>query len=63
MTVDSPAFARAWLDQAQRNPLLSLRLPGSFLWRLPARRFGGLLFHDLPRGLPTACVGLLPTHP
>jgi hypothetical protein len=49
-----------WLDWAQRKPLLSLRLPGSFLLRFEARRFGGLLFHDPPRGLPTACVGLHP---
>ena len=36
-------------SRTQRNPMLSFRLSGSFLLRLAARRFLGLLFHDPPR--------------
>jgi hypothetical protein len=35
--------------QATRNPLLLLRLPGSFLLRLAARQFLPLLFQEPPR--------------
>jgi hypothetical protein len=34
---------------ARRNPLLSLRLSGSFLLRFAARNLLGLLFHEPPR--------------
>jgi hypothetical protein len=54
-------------SQAQRNPLLLLRLPGWFLLRLDARVFLALLFQEPPRSTPLApfpsCESILPKQP
>jgi hypothetical protein len=47
--------ARPAEQLAQRNPMLLLRLPGSFLLRMVTRALFRLLFQPPPRSTETTC--------